>query len=848
MNRGERFVLCLFLHLSTVIHADGYGKYNQLANIDFENGTPVDALNNLTASLMNGAAIVADGERGGKVLQFSAETKGCLKLNTNPLSDTISVTFRAKREDANPSALWRMFFAWYADDGSNIYLTPLTSWGNSSFLIMDNKPYASYKSLAGTPVQNNRWYHIAVVFANNHVKYYLDGVLQVEATTLFRLSDFRFTKFFFGCNPELNYPMSGRIDDVMIFHYALYENQVKALYEGRTLPEPETAGTATAPPIELDINPAIQYQTIRNFGASDGWNAQTVGMYFPENKKETIAKLLFSCDTLPNGTPEGIGLSCWRFNIGAGTAEQGDASRIAHYSRRTECFLNPDKTTYDWTKQAGQRWFLEKAAKEYGVADIIGWQNAPPVYYTIRGLGFREYGDAKNSILKKEHYADFGNFLANVINHFKEEGIDFKYISPLNEPQWDWNALSAGAQVQQEGTPWVNREISDVVKAINTAFKQHGVMAKQFITEAGSIDYLLNEETGDYAGQLGAFWNKTAPMSVASLSSFSNTVSSHSYWTDASANDIVGKRNRLRDQIKNLNPELEYWQTEYCLMGSGYKQWHANSSARNLTPMECAVSMARIIHNDLAEGDAAAWQWWTTFEFDSMAGTEDRYALIRFELNTDMNDGVFLDTKLLYALGNYSRFIRPGMKRIYMERSDKTDAVNAVSNQMFSVYRDSEQLVIVAVNTSSRAVAIRINIPEFQNGWHVKTVMPYVTSADPLDNLKRYPDVTTGSDYTLPATSVVTFVGKIEKNETAISHVSLEQCVVYPNPASGYVTVFLPKTMQQIIVRDISGKVLKRIPTRDRICTFPVNSLTKGTYLVSVESDNYIYTKKLLVK
>jgi O-glycosyl hydrolase len=841
------FVLCLFFLFPTVNHAGNYGKYSQFAKIDFENGTSGDVLGNLTSSLLNGAAIVPDEERAGKVLQFSAETKGCLRLDNNPLSDTISIAFWGKREDANPSGLWRMFFAWYADDGSNIYLTPLTSWESYSYLIMENKPYSSYKSLAGSAIQNNCWQHFTVVFANNYVRYYIDGVLQIESETLFRLSDFRFTKFFFGCNPELNYSMSGRIDDINIFHYALYDNQIKALHEGRDLPEPKITDAVSLPAIELTVHPSVQYQTIRNFGASDGWNAQTVGLYFPENKREAIAELLFSCDTFPDGTPRGVGLSAWRFNIGAGTSEQGDASRIDHYSRRTECFLNPDKTTYDWTKQAGQRWFLEKAAKTYKVEDIIGWQNSPPVYYTVHGLGFREYGDAKNSILKKENYSNFGNFLANVVNHFKEEGIDFKYISPLNEPQWEWNATSAGGHVSQEGTPWMNQEISDVVKAINTAFMQKNVTAKQFITEAGSIAHLLNDGTGYYARQLYTFWDNASPLSVAGLASFSNKVSSHSYWTDVTSEDIVAKRHQLRDQIKRLNPDLEYWQTEYCLMGNGYKQYHANGSSRNLTSMECAISMARVLHNDLAEGDVTAWQWWTTFEFDSKAGAEDRYALIRFELNQAMNDGVYRDTKLLYALGNYARFIRPGMKRIQVERSDDMSAVNAVSNQMISAYCDDKQIVVVVVNASPQPVPVRLVVPDLLDEAGVKSFVPYVTSGNLLDNIKRYPNVKDGDNYVLPAMSVVTFIGKIEKG-TGLKMVTSNNCRIYPNPSSDFVTIDSPEIMHQITVSDMSGKTMKQVKSERQTYTLFVNSLNKGLYMVSIESDSQIQTHKLLVR
>jgi hypothetical protein len=41
---------------------------------------------------------------------------------------------------------------------------------------------------------------------------------------------------------------------------------------------------------------------------------------------ERIADLLFSREIDSQGRPKGIRLSIWRFNIGAGTAEHGEAS------------------------------------------------------------------------------------------------------------------------------------------------------------------------------------------------------------------------------------------------------------------------------------------------------------------------------------------------------------------------------------------------------------------------------------------------------------------------------------------------------------------------------------------
>ena len=100
-------------------------------------------------------------------------------------------------------------------------------------------------------------------------------------------------------------------------------------------------------------------QTMTYFGASDAWSMQFIGLW-PEEKQNQIADWLFSAENDANGQPKGIGLSLWRFNVGAGSAEQGDDSQIASPWMRAECFLQPDGT-YNWSKQQGQRNFLKLA-------------------------------------------------------------------------------------------------------------------------------------------------------------------------------------------------------------------------------------------------------------------------------------------------------------------------------------------------------------------------------------------------------------------------------------------------------------------------------------------------------
>lgn len=155
--------------------------------------------------------------------------------------------------------------------------------------------------------------------------------------------------------------------------------------------------------------------------------------------------------------------------------------------------------------------------------------------------------------------------------------------------------------------------------------------------------------------------------------------------------------------------------------------------------MECGISLARIIHNDLVEADCSGWQWWTTFEKDASSGNEERFALIRYILNNQQTDGVYRPTKLLYALGNFSRFIRPGMKRVDVMRLDGLSAADAIANQMVSAYIDeiNHELVIVVINASTQSRSIRMNISGLSNNMGITHFTPYITTNSLNDALRQ---------------------------------------------------------------------------------------------------------------
>ena len=207
-------------------------------------------------------------------------------------------------------------------------------------------------------------------------------------------------------------------------------------------------------------------QTIRHFGASDAWSMQTIGLWPDTAEQVKIADWLFSLDTDAHGQPLGIGLSLWRFNLGAGSAEQGRESQI-NRSTRTECFLQPDGS-YDWTRQQGQRRFLQ-LAKERGVPHFLAFLNSPPVYFTQNGLATNTGRDGTLN-LRPDCYERFAQFMATALKGLEEhDGIHFDYICPVNEPDGHWNWQGP----KQEGSPATNHEIARLAKSLNSQFTIH---------------------------------------------------------------------------------------------------------------------------------------------------------------------------------------------------------------------------------------------------------------------------------------------------------------------------------------------------------------------------------------
>lgn len=489
--------------------------------------------------------------------------------------------------------------------------------------------------------------------------------------------------------------------------------------------------------ITLSLNLEQACQKIWAFGASDAWSTQFVGRDWPGNQREEIAELLFSRENDESGNPKGIGLSGWRFNIGGGSAELGGASNIWDEWRRAECFLNADGS-YSWTRQTGQRWFAARA-REYGLENLTAFVNSPPVHYTKNGLAWSDGGSSAN--LKDEHYQDFAVFLATVIKELGErDGIYFDHISPVNEPQWDWN------QSSQEGSPFRNDEIARVVRLLSSELADKNLETEIEITDAAHIKYLYKySDKPDRGNQAIEFFSQESENFIGDLPNISYKLAGHSYFSTYPISYMLDERTQLWSSLTSLNTDLEFWQTEYCILEDNEV---IKGSGRDLG-MESAMYMSRLIHYDLTVANSSSWYWWLAISpYDYKDGL--------VYIDKSKTGGNIFESKLLWAMGNYSRFIRPGMNRYKVIRSDNKMNELSYDGLLVSGYasEDASRGIFVLVNYADHSYPVKVKTIDNRIARKVST---YVTSSLASDNLK-YSETNQESIISIPKRSVVTVV------------------------------------------------------------------------------------------
>lgn len=327
--------------------------------------------------------------------------------------------------------------------------------------------------------------------------------------------------------------------------------------------------------------------------------------------------------------------------------------------------------------------------------------------------------------LKTGHASQFAKYMVDVVKHFRDnpveaERVTFGEISPINEPQWDWNGP------YQEGCRYSVADIKDVTNALYSQLQTQGVDSAISLIESGNIQDMYGGK--NYIDSLAG--------DAAVRDKLAKKLSYHSYWSDSSAS-VIPTRQAFAAKMAQYNGWKAY-QTEYCILG-------ADGPGRDLT-MTTALRVARTIHFDLSIANVSGWSWWLALS------THDwKDGLIYVDHATES----YQLSKTLFALGNYSRFIRPGFKRIsFGGANDDPDGL------LVSGYRNDSTGDFVAVYVNQALTGKDITVtPENAAGFKADYFTPYITSDLRRDNLRQGTTFVAGAEFELPPRAVVTLVG-----------------------------------------------------------------------------------------
>ena len=459
---------------------------------------------------------------------------------------------------------------------------------------------------------------------------------------------------------------------------------------------------ACAEDMEVWIDEKITYQTLESFGVSGCWWSQYMGLWdmpgpnAARTAREQLATWLYDRNF-------GIGLTLYRYNLGAGSADSGNGE-YGDVHRRTQSFETAPGE-YDWSKDEGAVWFLQKVT-DLGAREVVLFFNSPLERLTRNGTAQMTQGGEKNNI-DPQNYAAWAVYACDVAEHFIEMGVPVRFLSPINEPQWDWYAGN------QEGCHWEPREIAGVYLTFLEEMNKRPALAQV---------ELSGPESGEWGGKTIQY--VSALLNNETLNGHFSAVDCHSYWSDTQS------KVSFMNWMRVLHPDKKIRMSEWCEMVNGTD-----------VGMDSALVLAHTVAEDLTVLNAVSWCAWVGV---SPGGYHD--GLIHAAENGA--GGVSLvPLKRLWAFGNYTRFIRPGFIRVQVTGGEECAAV-AFAGEEYGRHK----LVAVLINDGpgEREITLKGDFSRYDR------IVAYETSG--ARDLAKTAERVSNTAFTLAPRSVTTII------------------------------------------------------------------------------------------
>lgn len=434
---------------------------------------------------------------------------------------------------------------------------------------------------------------------------------------------------------------------------------------------------AQAPAAEVALRPAIDRPstTFEGWGTALAWFANVTGGW-PDADRERLADRLYGRD--------GLGWTIARYNIGGGNAEGTPpylrpGAAVAGFWRQPvgitgrDWWRADDERLWDWSRDAGQRWWLDAIKARVDHPIFEAFSNSPPWFMTVSG---RVSGATKatDENLRAGFERPFAAYLARVVEELqRRHGIVFRTLSPVNEPDTDyWYAAN-----RQEGAHWGPARQAAMIDAADAALR-----ARKLATVVAAPDETSSSRfLTDWAAYSPAIRARIGQLNV------------HSYGTV--------NQTGVRDAARAAGIRL--WMSE--------NDTPLGNDPEDFAGMASALAFAEHVVLDLKRLEPAAWVFWQAVEDLSARGGSagSNWGLIKADLRADAGAAhPFHLTRKYWAMAQFSRYIRPGYRLIAVDDLDTAGALSP----------DGRTLALVHVNGGDRPR--RLSVPA---GWRSRMIV-----------------------------------------------------------------------------------------------------------------------------
>lgn len=472
--------------------------------------------------------------------------------------------------------------------------------------------------------------------------------------------------------------------------------------------------------VEVDFSESDTYQTFNGFGASSAWSFRPLGRDFDEDVQNQVIDLLYGED--------GLNLEIFRYNLGGGSTEVENC----HYQeddRKAESFFDASKyvdyssfaneANYDFSKDADYVSMMLKAFERGNIKKLVIFSNSP--HYLLTKNGLTNGTNVLENNLKEDAYEAFSDYVLicskNIKKMLDDRGFtDVEiYISPVNEPQWDWG----GEGASQEGCHFDPKPLAkfyDVFyKKLNTFNSSNSTEFKMDIYESGN--YKVNHKKAKNKKYFEAFSQYEYFDELEELSM-------HSYGADES----IKHRKSFQKYANKINLDKKVTISEYCVMEGGVNE-----------SIDMGIFSSKIILRDLLYMNATEWSWWLALAY---GGWEDGLVYL------DKETKEISLTYRYYMYKNIMDYIDVGDVRVKTEMYDPFDW-GGLDTVAFK--KADGRLVIIVLNDSKKERNLTY---KGLNGY--STMQEICTSEE--GKLVKSETKTASSTLTSKAKSITTYV------------------------------------------------------------------------------------------